>query len=79
MAMAIVRVDHVLLRGDPSIESLWTEFRQRLTFGSWNEMVEGFKFLGRFSKQDPENFHIRTLLRRTQGNCYGSYGRVTAR
>ena len=62
MAMATVHVDDVLLSGDPAVESVWTELRQRLTFGSWNEMVEGFKFLGRFLKQDPTNFHIQASM-----------------
>ena len=62
MGMATVHVDDVLLSGDPAIESVWIELQRRLTFGSWNEMMEGFKFLGRFLKQDAKTFHIQASM-----------------
>ena len=33
-----------------------------MTFGSWNEMSIGFKFLGRVITQDPVTFEIETNM-----------------
>ena len=61
-AMATVHVDDVLLTGSAKADPVWEALQKRLTFGSWTSMIEGFKFLGRFIKQDAETFEISTSM-----------------
>ena len=61
-AMAAVHVDDVLCSGGEKAEQVWTELKRRLTFGSWRSMIEGFKFLGRYVRQDPDTLEIATSM-----------------
>ena len=62
IAMATVHVDDVLVAGAPEAEPVWTELQKRLTFGSWNAMTDGVKFLGRHLKQSPNTFEITASM-----------------
>ena len=61
-AMATVHVDDVLLAGSEKVEHVWVELKQRLTFGSWTPMIEGFKFLGRHIIQDDNSYEVTTNM-----------------
>lgn len=61
-AMATVHVDDVLVAGSQQTDAVWQELQQRLTFGSWTDMMTGFKFLGRFITQDEHSFEITTSM-----------------
>ena len=61
-AMATVHVDDVLLAGSDLAEPVWEELKTRLTFGSWNSMIDGFKFLGRQIVQDASTLEVTTNM-----------------
>ena len=47
-------VDDALLAGEPELEADWKILQQKLKFGSWTDLQEGGKFLGRVTRQSAD-------------------------
>ena len=54
IGLITLHVDDALLAGGPEVEADWKTLQSRLKFGSWTDLKEGGKFLGRVMKQSED-------------------------
>lgn len=54
IGLIALHVDDALLAGSSEVEADWTTLQSRLKFGSWTDLTEGGKFLGRVMKQSQD-------------------------
>ena len=54
VGLITLHVDDALLAGEPEVEADWTLLQQKLKFGSWIDLKEGGKFLGRVMLQSDD-------------------------
>ena len=47
-----------MLAGEPEIEHDWNVLKQKLKFGSWTDLKEGGKFLGRVMRQSEDRHTV---------------------
>ena len=54
VGLITLHVDDALLAGGPEVESDWVALQKQLKFGSWTDLKEGGKFLGRVMRQSED-------------------------
>ena len=58
IGLATLHVDDALLAGSPEVEEDWKVLQSKLKFGSWTDLKEGGKFLGRVMRQSDDRSMI---------------------
>ena len=58
VGLITLHVDDALLAGGPEVEHDWSVLQQKLKFGSWTDLKEGGKFLGRVMRQSEDRHSV---------------------